>query len=65
MERRKVHDEVLECGYKKCCPRVEVYDDGSVAISDDDTETGSVGTIKIRPEAADRLLELLSARKTK
>jgi hypothetical protein len=63
MERTKVHDEVLQCGYKRCCPRVEVFDDGSVEISDDDAETGSVGTIKLRPKAAARLLELLSANK--
>jgi hypothetical protein len=50
------------CGYRRC-PVVKVFDDGSVEISDDDTEIGSVGTIKIRSEAADRLLELLSERK--
>lgn len=55
--------ETLECGYRKCCPVVEIFDDGSVTLSDDDAETGSVGTIKIRPEAVDRLVELLSARK--
>ncbi len=54
--------ETLCCGFKRC-PSVEVFDDGSITISDDDVATGSVGTIKIRPEAADRLLELLSTRK--
>lgn len=63
MERRKILEETLQCGFKRCCPVVELFDDGSVTLSDDDTEGGSVGTIKIRPEAADRLLELLSARK--
>lgn len=62
MERRKVFEETLQCGFRKCCPTVRVFDDGSVELSDDDSENGSVGTIKIRPEAADRLLELLSKR---
>lgn len=57
---RKVHEEVLMCSYKKCCPTVHIYDDGSVELTDDDAEIGSVGTIKLRPEAAARLLELLS-----
>jgi hypothetical protein len=57
-----IHQETMCCGYKRC-PTVRLLDDGSIEISDDDTETGSVGTIKIRPEAADRLLELLSERK--
>lgn len=61
---REIHREVLECGYRKCCPTVQVFDDGSVELSDNDPEIGSVGTIKIRPEAATRLLELLAARKT-
>ena len=59
MERRKILEETLQCGYKRCCPTVQVFNDGSVEISDYDAETGSVGTIKIAPEAADRLLELL------
>lgn len=63
MERRKVYEETLQCGLKRCCPKIEIFDDGSLELSDDDAELGSVGTIKIRPEAADRLLELLSARK--
>lgn len=57
-----IHQETMCCGYKRC-PTVEVFDDGSIVISDDDAEIGSVGTIKIRPESADRLLELLSSRK--
>lgn len=63
MERRKVYDEVLTCGYRRCCVKVEIFDDGSVVLSDDDVESGSVGTLKLRPEAAARLLELLSERK--
>jgi hypothetical protein len=47
------------CGYKRC-PAVSVFEDGSVELSDDDQEFGSVGTIKLRPEAANRLVELLT-----
>ena len=54
-----VHEEQMCCGYKKC-PNVRVFEDGSVELTDDDTEIGSIGTIKLRPEAAARLLELLS-----
>lgn len=59
---KMIHQETMCCGYKRC-PVVSVFDDGSVTIFDDDTENDSVGTIKIRPEAADRLLELLNTRK--
>jgi hypothetical protein len=54
-----VHEETLCCGYKRC-PVVRVLGDGSVELTDDDAEIGSVGTIKLRPEAAARLLELLA-----
>lgn len=54
--------ETMCCGYRKC-PTVKIFDDGSLEITDDDAEAGSVGTIKIRPESAARLLELLSAQK--
>lgn len=54
-----VHEETMCCGYKRC-PVVRVFEDGSVELTDDDAEIGSVGTIKLRPEAAARLLELLS-----
>jgi hypothetical protein len=57
-----VHQETFCCGFRKCVI-AKIFDDGSVTLSDDDVEAGSVGTIKIRPEAADRLLELLSTRK--
>ena len=58
MERTKVHEEVLMCGYKRCCPTVKVFDDGSMEISDDDPKIGSVGTIKLTPEAVARLIEI-------
>jgi hypothetical protein len=57
---RKVHEEVLMCSYKKCCPTVRVFADGSAELTDDDTEGGSVGTIKLRPEVAKRLAALLA-----
>jgi hypothetical protein len=59
---RKVHEETLMCGFKKCCPTVHVFEDGSVELTDDDTESGSVGTIRLRPQAAVRLKELLGAK---
>ena len=59
---KTIHRETMCCGYKKC-PRVEVFDDGSIELFDDDAETGSVGTIKIRPEAVARLEEILANRK--
>jgi hypothetical protein len=58
-----VHEEVLMCGYKKCCPTVRVHEDGSVELTDDDVANGSVGTIKMKPESAARFLELLSTLK--
>jgi len=57
-----VHEETICCGYRKC-PVVRIHDDGSVELTDDDTETGSIGTIKLRPEAAARLRELLTAKR--
>lgn len=63
MEQRKIHEETLQCGYRRCCPKIEIFDDGSIVLSDNDSEIGSVGTIKIRPESVDRLVELLNARK--
>lgn len=53
-----IRQETMCCGYKKC-PTIKVFDDGSVELSDDDAEIGSVGTIKLRPEAAVRFVELL------
>jgi hypothetical protein len=57
MEPKKIHEETMCCGYKKC-PRIEVFDDGSAVLTDDDAENGSVGTIKLRPEQAARLAQL-------
>ena len=59
---KAIHQETMCCGYKRC-PTVTVFDDGSMTISDDDSEIGSVGTIKLRPEVVARLTELLSERK--
>jgi len=53
-----VREETMCCGYKKC-PRVRQFDDGSVELSDDDAEGGSIGTIRLKPEQARRLAELL------
>ena len=60
---RQVHEEVLDCGYKKCCPTVKKFEDGSFLITDDDAAIGSVGTIKLTAEAADRLAEIIKASK--
>ena len=56
---KAIHQETMCCGYKKC-PEIKVFEDGSVELSDDDAEAGSVGTIKLRPEQANRVVELLS-----
>jgi hypothetical protein len=56
-----VHTETFCCGFKKC-PSVKIFNDGSVELSDDDPESGSIGTIKLRPEAVARLSELLGKR---
>lgn len=53
-----IYEETLCCGMKKC-PTVKLLDDGSLEISDNDSEIGSVGTVKIRPEAVARLKEIL------
>lgn len=80
MEPNKIYEEVLcdqtpppspaepqtpTCGYRKCCPTVKIFDDGSVELSDEDPEIGSVGTIKLRPEVAARLATLLADRAKK
>lgn len=57
-----IHQEMMCCGMRRCV-EAKIFDDGSIELSDDDPELGSIGTIKIRSEAVDRLLELLSARK--
>jgi hypothetical protein len=58
---KTIHQEMLCCGYKRC-PVVKLLDDGSIELSDDDTESGSVGTIKLLPEATVRLVELIAKR---
>jgi hypothetical protein len=55
---KEIHRETMCCGYKKC-PTVVIYDDGSVELRDDDPAAGSVGTVKLRPEAAARLAVLI------
>jgi len=62
MESNKIHEEELCCGYARC-PTVKLFDDGSVELIDADTEAGSVGTIKLRPEAAERLVRLLTTQR--
>ena len=57
-----VHQETMCCGYKKC-PEIKIFDDGSVELTDDDSENGSMGTIKMQPAQAARFLELLSKNK--
>lgn len=52
-----IHQETMCCGYKRC-PTIKLFEDGSIELSDDDAELGSVGTIKLRPEQIDRLIEL-------
>ncbi len=53
-----VHKEVMCCGHKRC-PTIEVFDDGSITVSDDDVQNESIGQIKFRPEVVARLRELL------
>ena len=55
---RKIREEMLPCGYRKCCPVVQIFDDGNAILTDDDIDGGSVGTIKLRPEQYARLVEL-------
>jgi hypothetical protein len=59
---KTVHEETMCCGYKKC-PTVKLFEDGSVELTDNDTESGSVGTIKLKPETAARLAKLLTTKK--
>lgn len=57
---RNVYSEIMSCcGYRRC-PEVKLFSDGSVELSDDDPEAGSVGTIKLRPEVAARLAALIA-----
>ncbi len=57
-----IHEETMCCGSKRC-PTIKIFEDGSVELADDDTETGSVGIIKLRPEQVDRIAELRAAHK--
>lgn len=57
-----IHEETMCCGGRRC-PTVRVFEDGSVELTDNDAEAGSVGTIKLRPEQVDRLVELKTTRK--
>lgn len=59
---KQIHQETMCCGYKRC-PTVTIFDDGSMTISDDDSEIGSVGTINLRPEVVARLVELATKNK--
>jgi hypothetical protein len=59
---KTIHEETMCCGYRRC-PTVKIFDDGSVELTDDDAEAGSVGTIKLRPESAKRLAELIQQAK--
>ena len=56
------HEETLCCGYRKC-PTIKIFEDGSAELSDDDAENGSIGTIKLSPEAALRIAELFTGSK--
>jgi hypothetical protein len=56
-----IHEETMCCKRKRC-PTIKIFEDGSVEISDDDAAIGSVGTIKLRPEVANRVVELLTQR---
>ena len=57
-----IHQETMCCGFRRCVA-VKLFDDGSIELSDDDVEQGSVGTIKLKPEVARRLAELVSEQK--
>lgn len=59
---KMIHQETMCCGMKRC-PVVKIFDDGSVSISDDDPDLDSVGNIRLRPEAAVVLRELLNKHK--
>lgn len=54
---RVIHQETMCCGYRKC-PTIKLFDDGSAELSDNDVESGSVGTIRLTPEQIARLVEL-------
>jgi hypothetical protein len=61
MPKAVLQETLWCCGYKKC-PTITLFEDGSIELSDDDVQTGSTGTVRLRPEQADRLAELLKGR---
>lgn len=60
-DKELILQETICCGRKRC-PVIRVFSDGSAELTDDDIENGSVGKIKLRPEVAARIVELLSSR---
>lgn len=62
MSNEIVHQETMCCGYKKC-PTVTVFKDGSMSITDNDEEKGSVGTIRLAPEQVGRLAEIAAQKR--
>lgn len=62
MQPRKIYSETLDCGYRKCCPSVTLFDDGSLELSDNDPGIGSIGTVKLRPEVVQRLVEIIATK---
>lgn len=59
--RKVIHEETMCCGYKNC-PRVRVFSDGSIEVSDDDKRAGSVGTVKMKPRVVRELVRIISER---
>lgn len=57
-----IHQETMCCGRKRC-PVVKMFDDGSMRISDDDTEKNSIGNIKLEPNQVARIVELATQNK--
>lgn len=57
-----IHQETMCCGRKRC-PVVKMFDDGSMRISDDDTEKNSIGDIKLEPDQVARIVELVTQNK--
>lgn len=56
-----IHEETMCCGFKRC-PTVKIFDDGSMELTDNDSENGSEGTIKLAPEQVERLMDLARSR---
>jgi hypothetical protein len=64
MPRKVIFEETMCCGYKRC-PKVRVFSDGSVELSDDDARAGSVGTVKLKPRVAKELARIIEERTRK